>query len=1699
MRSVTPNVVLALALMSAPAIARAGDFVWVEGEAPASINVKPNLAGWGRKEFLSGEKWLHLSVDADKVEREVPAGGVLIRYDVPVKAAGAYEVWSRLGFEFVRSPFSWRIDDGEWTLATPDDLTTDLMEVDFFCEVAWLKLGARTLAAGPHVLELKLDPGRTKDGKRERVLCAFDAFCLTRGPFHPDGKNPPGIDGRDDRDRQAAATTFRVAPPAEPSARAVLPLKGLWEVCRDDEQSPGEVSAPIRALPEHPHWRAIAVPGDKNVLRPDLLFAHRIWYRTRVDVPAGMAGRSWFLVFPQNSLNTTVYVNGTFCGFDKNPFARVQVDVTRAVRPGVNEVWVGVRDAWYARTADPANPLKLRKTFNTPIKFFHDGFQDLAYPVWNSPQSGILATPTLVAAGPAYVSDVFVKPSVARRELAAEVAVANPPDRALEGELRWEAVDAATGAVARTFAPRAFRVGPNANSTLALTDAWPDPRLWWPDDPHLYRLRTTLAVGGRAVDVSETAFGFREWRVAGTKFTLNGVVWHLWGDLIGSPATKEEWLERYRKTGQRLMRLATAGQSGETSTWMGLTPDEALDFFDRNGVVVRRNGPVDGEAIGYAFAENDPALKARHGGSEMKVELMNNMRDQLVAQVRGERNHPSIQIWSIENEFAYINLINLIGGTPLMDEYERAEKAVADAVAAADPTRAVMTDGGGALKGNTMPVHGDHYVATLDARYPDLAYEPFAEGGGRRRWRWDGTRPRYIGEDYFATGINPADYAMWGGEIAFQGKAQTRPAVARIYRMLTEGYRWGGHVAAWHLWLGDEAPGQHASNAWRAAFVRQYDTAFAAGRPVRRTFGLFNDTHSDEPLTFTRTLKVGGRPAWSKTTTHAVAPGTSLKFDEDVPVPDVASRAEGELVLTVAAGGREVYRDAKAVSVLPEPGPQELRGLSSLGAGGLAVLDPSGEVTRFLSGLGVPFSKVSGLDALPDAAKVLVVGRDVIDRAGSTSSRLAAYAAPGRTVIVLDQTQPLRYQATPAGLEPASHVVRDGSGIEATIAEGRTAFLEDAGHPAFRGLAAADFFTWAPDHVVYRHTYLKPARNGRSLVQVGPRLAESALVEVPAGKGLLLLCQLDVSRKLAAHVVARRLLANLIDRGATYRQEFRPVAAVVDDPNLSAALDAIGLRYEKASAPADALARPGVKLAVVSATPSNLRALAADLPRLRSFTAAGGYLVLHGLTPDGLADYNRVVGVEHLIRPFRRERVTFPAVRSPLTAGLTTGDVVLLSGERIFNWTADEYVVSDMFRYVVDLDEVAPFAASPFFAFDKITNGFVGSDGWPLIIDFPAPKDGKPFEVEMTLPRAETVTEYTHVASTNYSPTTGIELAFDDGKPPAAFALKPTNDPQTFAIDPPRTARKVTLRITSWQPPVPGKAPNVGIDNINLKVARPPQFQATVRPMLNVGGLVHYTQGDGGVVLCNLNFKAAEAVPVNAVKKRTILAALLRNLRAPFSGGNSVIAGAGLSYAPVDLSRHANQYRNERGWFGDRATTFAALPTGRQTFADVSYQVADFATSPVPTVVMLGGPGIPNNPPAEVRGIPVGRKADALYFLHAARIDRRRGPGELREKKSFEIARYVVHYADGATETVPVRGEVDVDDYRQASPAPLPGAQVAWTRPYEGTGLSDVAYAKPWDNPRPGVEIRSLDVLPGADRGAGTLALIAVTAATANP
>ena len=1668
---------LALGLLSFFSfVARAdppANLVWIEGEAPTSVtpaSVKPAIEDVGRPQYLSGGKWLHLNLEGAEAAKHVPPEGIVLTYPLVARAAGDYAVWDRVGYERIRSPFDWRVDGGAWTTLKPDADTVDVEELQTWNPVAWLSLGTQTLTAGPHTLQIRLLRGKDAKGNDAKIVYASDALCLTTAPFYPDGPHRPGDPtALSDSDKAAAAHAFTLTAP-DGAAQTATSLKGDWQIAADDEQVTDDRLGPIKEAPraDDLSWHAIPVPGNRSAARPELTYVHRCWLRTRVDVPAGMTGRSFILHVPSENMIATVFVNGHLCGWTKTPYAAWDCDITQAIRPGgANELWVGIKDAFYGL----ANAENAKHPQYTPYDFWHyNTTNQLDMPVLSHYETGLLLTPSLVVAGRAYTSDVFALPSVKSKALGLEVTVHNPTAQPVTVTVANRVAPLAGGSAAKTFAPQDVLVPAGGDATVKLSERWADPKIWWPDAPAQYNVVTTLSADGQAIDERTTKFGFREWGWSGPQFTLNGVPWHGRADLADYGRADEEAVALWRKHGQTMQRVWAEGIYG------GKEMPDALDFFDAHGVPVRRTGIFDGEGAAGFYDITRSAL-------------YDNWRQQLAAWVKGQRNHPSIFLWSMENEITFINA-HVFGQDKITT---REMKKAADMLAALDPTRPQMTDGGNALLDESLPVYGGHYMQPALDTLPEGAYDR-AGLAHRQVWPITQAKPILFGEDFFASGVELADLATVGGESAFVGKAEAHPAIGRAARMLSEGYRWNG--INFQFWFGGETDLHYP--AWQpvAVLCRQWDWTFGGGRNVTRTLGIFNDTHDASPITLTWTLAVGGKQAARQSSTHSVPPGGDQKFDVVVPVPAVASRSEGVWTLTLTRGGQQVYQDVKAVSVLPM-GAMTIRRFHRIRARmqvaapastkTLAVYDPAGTVAAFLRSQGQPFVRLAGLNALPTTAKVLLVGKDALTAAQSTSSTLAAYAAGGRVVIVLEQKNPLHFQALPG------EMAADTNG-------GDIAFAEDLDHPVLRGLAQKDFFTWGGDGVVYRNAYEKPTSGGKSLLQCGERLQDTALAEMSAGTGEMLISQLVLEQKLTTSPVAQTLLLNMIRYGLAYTQVFHPVtAAIGDDAPLRKAIDAVGLNYGKASDPLAALGKPG-GIALVHATPANLHLLAQNKARVDAFLRGGGWLVLNDVTPEGLADYNALVGFDHMIRSYVQEKVTWPAVRSPLTAGLATSAIVMGSGKAIFNYGAGQYPDTDAYSYVLDYNEVAPFGKSSFFAWDKITNNYTQADGfWPLIINFPVSKDGSPYQIPITLPKPQTLTQFTYVQDLNYAATRKVSLLFSGGDK-VSFDLPPNGDPQTFALNPPRTTQSLTLEINDWQHD-PSKQHDgqdlIGMDNIYLQAKRPADFARKVRPLLNIGAMLQYPRGAGGILLCNVKFKDSETNPENAGKKQTILATLLRNLHAPFSGGKTVIAGAtNLTYTPMDLSKQANQYVTDQGWFGDKAFTFADLPRGRQRFAGVPYDLYSFTTSPVPNVIMLGGSGIPGNLPDRVSGIHINRKADALFFLQAARLDSRRNANEIKEGKKYEMADYIVTYADGSTVKVPVYAEISVDDYKQAAPAALPGAQIAWTKPYAGTSYSAVAYSQQWNNPFPDKVIGTVDLAYGPDRR-GVPALLALTAASA--
>ena len=431
----------------------------------------------------------------------------------------------------------------------------------------------------------------------------------------------------------------------------------------------------------------------------------------------------------------------------------------------------------------------------------------------------------------------------------------------------------------------------------------------------------------------------------------------------------------------------------------------------------------------------------------------------MTAEVKELRNHPSVLIWSIENEITFINSRNLGLSKTVEPQITRA----AQAIMALDPTRPVMVDGGNCLLDESLPVNGVHYQESFWRDYPDeaytlakayLAHEKPLVAWGVVPWRLVPERPIFMGEAFYVRGNSPAAFSQFAGEGCFTGWGPaTRLGAGLIAKMIAEGHRWHG-VAAHHFCFNSEDSTELHFNSWKpvCVFCRQWNWTFGGGSVVPRTLKVFNDTHLSDPIEMAWQLRLGDQPVAGEQKVYRLAPGQHEEVQISVAVPQVSQRTAGQFILTCSRGGKEVFREVKNVAVIPPDSVAK----PSLSAGQLAVLDPQGAAKARLQARGIAFTEVQSLAEVPAQARVVLVGKDALSARDATDPRWLALASRGARVLVLEQANPLHFQALPADLTPTDYV-------------GRVAFLENPEHPLFAGLDQPDFFTWSGDHVVYRN------------------------------------------------------------------------------------------------------------------------------------------------------------------------------------------------------------------------------------------------------------------------------------------------------------------------------------------------------------------------------------------------------------------------------------------------------------------------------------------------------------------------------------------------------------------------------------------------------------------------------------------------------
>jgi endonuclease YncB( thermonuclease family) len=1027
-------------------------------------------------------------------------------------------------------------------------------------------------------------------------------------------------------------------------------ISGEWEYCF----APG--AEPAGAPPAGAQWRKINLPaniplqqepagenlgGGKPTTLPAKLpppkDRHCAWFRKIIDAPAYLAGERAFLKCNEVMSVATVYVNGQMMGAQKYAMDPFEIDITNAFKAGQkNEILIGVQD-WLAYS-----PRNRDRVAHGEEPIFKDGMIDVAD--YDTAEFIGIRGPLWIETRPAvYVADVAVTTSVRNKKLTLTYRLANATGANREVTLQPQILDA--GLNAKTLDEKKVTVPDGQTVCVTVEQDWPEAKCWWPNDPHLYVLQTTLGRSDGPSDTHIQRFGFREFWIDGYSFILNGTRVKLRSCCIvgatGKYAALPFWEEDKRLAAiwdwQTACRDDRYLQLVRTHLWSRF--DEGLEMADEDGVMVK---------LETGFHQQRFTLDKRFWENATGYEKH---------EVNVYKNHASIMLWSGGNE----NMWGIIyQGEVAKDYFNDWQIKAANAMQETDPMhRPAEFEADGDLLGGGK-YYALHYPRELSA-FPALPNDawwgpldgktviPYSMGPITL-----GTKPLTVGESCDDEIMNhPFGETIMEGDKAYEGA---------IY--LTAG------------WM---EPGRFFLNGFRDVEFALTDTfvplailkpqkvvleeeagQFYGGQTIERRVNVHNDIFCPAKLTL-RTSLVGadGKILIKGSETLSMSPAQLKRMVLDTHLPSVSQPTDatwrvelldGEKVLDVQERAWRLYPTA---TLKTPPGRK------------IALFDPPGKTADVLKKLGVSFDLLPSLEAIPQDA-ALLVGEDALKQppAGQWREAIAAYVRKGGKAAILAQVDAL--ESLPVPLTQTK--------LKATIA-----FVRAGDHPVMAGLTDDDLRWWAPDHYVSTGNFRKPTSgNWLPLADAGTMEGplETPLLEEYDGSGSYLICQFLMAGKAGIAPQATRLMQNILDYLASpkcFRVGGATALLAGTNKPLRTALDAARLSYEDLTGKLDQLNSGRFTVAIVDAAGALDAGMVAPL---QAFAQSGGRVMIFQAAPTHQGLIEGLLGIHLRFSPIAKE----PG--DTQNRFVRTTDSGLLAGisNHEFFWASDDYL--KLFRRV---------------------------------------------------------------------------------------------------------------------------------------------------------------------------------------------------------------------------------------------------------------------------------------------------------------------------------------------------------------------------------------------------------------------------------
>ncbi|MBN2415828.1 T9SS type A sorting domain-containing protein [bacterium] len=393
-------------------------------------------------------------------------------------------------------------------------------------------------------------------------------------------------------------------------------------------------------------------------------------YWRSFNVPSSMAGQRIFLRFESVNYVTDIYINGELAGSHSGGYVPFEIDITNFVNvPSTNNiVTVSIRYNTYRFLEYQVYP-------RWPTGYYGHAFN-----------LGITGSVALISRSPVYCSDVHIKTLVQDSRLWVTLTIVNKTNE--QRSIRVKSWIPSLGLIIGDAPVQVDSMG-----SVSVTYEKPAGTLqrWTPQNPALYTHRTELFENGLVYE-REDRFGFREFKVSGDHFTLNGVKINLRGDniIIHSETphfmyymvNKPDWISIVDSLLALNINVIRLHQQ-PAPAWM-------LDICDEKGMMVIAESAI----YGIMFPRSPEYVK--------------NAKIWLKEWIIRDRNHPSIMIWSAENEMLAPQQSVLIPSQ--LADLDTAIKSV-------DDTRPVMYSCAGDVNGLTE-ITSWHYTFGFPNGWP---------------------------------------------------------------------------------------------------------------------------------------------------------------------------------------------------------------------------------------------------------------------------------------------------------------------------------------------------------------------------------------------------------------------------------------------------------------------------------------------------------------------------------------------------------------------------------------------------------------------------------------------------------------------------------------------------------------------------------------------------------------------------------------------------------------------------------------------------------------------------------------------------------------------------------------------------------------------------------------------------------------------